>query len=319
MTQSATQPAEGGPRTSLLGAPGSYHDIACDYLSPATGPDERVRCDSFAAIFQQLADGEVDQAVMAVANSEIGALWDAYSTAAQHDSFAVGEVNLRIRHNLLVLPEVESPDEIKTVLSNPKALKQCEDFLAAELPDASQQTGTDTAGCAEQIAEAGDPSHAAIASRQAAEIYGLKILHAGIETNPNNQTRFLLFGNKTRLVPDADKTSVILATPNHPRALYDALGVWATRDIGLSMLESRLVPHQVRNPWGAYLHAQGQHSVLEGLRESDPTDPWDAHFYVDIDAGLQAPDMREAMRELQEQPGVEVRVLGSYVAGQVVE
>lgn len=311
---------EGGEqRVSLLGAPGSYHDIACDYLSPDSNEEDRIRCTDFPEILDTLATGKADRAVMAIANSEIGALWDSYDIISRHDVFATGEVSLRIKHNLLVLPEVESLDDIKVVNSNPKAIKQCEKYLGEMLPEAKRLTGADTASCARDVAELGDPSHAAIASRQAAEVYDLKVLAESIETNPRNQTRFWQFERNTRDVPEADKTSVILATSNRPRALYDALGVWATLDIGLSMLESRLMPHQVHSPWGALLHAQGEHELIEKLREDDPIDDWDAHFYIDIDSGLQNPSMRAALGELALQDGTELRILGSYRKGELVE
>lgn len=307
------------PTVSLLGAPGAYHDIACDYLAPEAGEDERIRCGDFNEIFERLATGEAAKAIMAVANSEIGALRDAYDVIARNDAYATGEIRLRIRHNLLVPPSVESLDEIEVVHSNPKALQQCKGWLGRHLPDAERQSGADTASCAQAIAEQGDRTQAAIASRQAAEIYGLKTIGGSIEDNPDNETRFLLFERQPREIAGADKTSIILATPNHASALYDALGVWATRDIGLSMVESRLVPHQVRDPWGALLHARGQHDQLDRLREDDPTTPWDAYFYIDIEAGTQEPRMREAMAELESQDGVKIRPLGSYRAGELVE
>jgi prephenate dehydratase len=304
---------------SLLGAPGAYHDIACDYLLPETPEEQRLRCGSFPEIFQKLSDGEADHAIIAVANSEIGALWDAYDLIAQHDAFAVGEARLRIRHNLLVLPDVETIEQIATVRSNPKALKQCQEWLTSQLPNAVQQSGTDTATCAQEVAEQKDPRVGAIASRQAAEIYGLKIIEASIETNPRNETRFLMFERAERCVEGADKTSIIMATSNRTNALYEALGPWALNGIGLSMIESRLMPHQVRSPWGAQLYAQGQHEELDRLRSEDPSDPWDAHFYMDLEAGLHDERMQRAMAELHEQEGVVVRVLGSYCVGKLIE
>lgn len=311
-------PVEATPRVSLLGAPGAFHDLACDYFSPQLDEERRVRCAGFLEIVQRLESGEVDQAVIAVANSEIGTLPDAYGVLAAHNTSVVGEVYLRIRHNLLVLPEVETIDEITSVHSNPKAFGQCDTFLSRLLAHAARSEGSDTATCAQQIAEQGDPSQAAIASRQAAERYGLKVMHAGIQTNPDNQTRFWLLERGPREIAKADKTSLIVATANRAGSLHEVLGAWATRAINLSSIHSHLKPQQIHSPWGAYLHAHGADQLVEQLRDRRPEGTWDVHFDIDVAAGLQDPVMQAALGELGQQVGVELRVLGSYRQGELI-
>lgn len=295
MTTSPAETLTDAPTVALLGAPASYHDVACDTLSPESGEARRLRYGDFPSIVRALADGEADRAVIAVANSRIGMLGDAFDAMGNHQPYITGEVLMRIRHNLLVSPEVTDLSQIRTVRSNAKAMGQCARRLQ-ELQDAGIEIdpgGTDTATCAREVAEGGDPGIAAIAGRRAAELYGLHDLESDIQDRHDNQTRFWRLEREPREVPDSDTTSLLMTLPNHSGSLYDALGVWAARGVDLRAIESQPL--------------------------DDPDDPWRVNFYIAARAGAHEEPMRESLEELRERHGADVEVLGSYKAGELIE
>jgi chorismate mutase/prephenate dehydratase len=170
---------------------------------------------------------------------------------------------------------------IKVIYSHPQALAQCEEFLRklkAEIVPTY-----DTAGSAKRIKEASLKGSAAVASKRAAQIYGLEILAEGIETNPNNYTRFFVISKKKAEPSPKSKTSLVFSTKNLPGALYACLGAFANRDINLTKLESR--PSRDK--------------------------PWEYVFYVDFEGHIDDPVSQEAMTELKQTTNF-IKILGSY-------
>ena len=175
----------------------------------------------------------------------------------------------------------ESLDGIKVIYSHPQALAQCEDFLR-KLETEIMPT-YDTAGSAKRIKEAGLKGCAAVASKRAAQIYGLEILAEKIETNTNNYTRFFVISkNKAEATPKS-KTSLVFSTKNTPGALYACLGAFANRSVNLTKLESR------------------------PSREK----PWEYIFYVDFEGHIDDRICQEALTELKQETNF-VKILGSY-------
>jgi prephenate dehydratase len=141
----------------------------------------------------------------------------------------------------------------------------------------------DTAGSAKRIKESGLRGSAAVASKRAAQIYGLEILAEGIETNPNNYTRFFVISREKAEPSPKSKTSLVFSTKNIPGALYSCLGAFATRNINLTKLESR--PSRDK--------------------------PWEYIFYVDFEGHIDDPLCQEALAELKRNTNF-VKILGSY-------
>lgn len=192
-------------------------------------------------------------------------------------------------------------DGLSKVLSHPQAIGQCRDFLRGQLGQAVIQPTYDTAGAAKDVAQAADPSQAAIASKAAAAEYGLDILAADIESNHANYTRFLALArpdadpedglNPDTLEQGAFRTSLVYAQKeNVPGGLFKSLAVFALRDIDLLKIESRPL---VGNP-GQYV------------------------FYLDLLGHRDEERVRHALRHLKE-VAAKVRVLGSFRAGQTLE
>ena len=235
---------------------------------------------TLADVFDAVERGQADRGMVPVENSQAGSINETYDLLVRRNLHIVGERHQRIEHCLLALPG-DSLEMIRTVASHPQALAQCDAFLSR---GGWETVATyDTAGSAQLVATERRSGVAAIASRHAAEIYGLVILASGIETNPVNYTRFLALSLTPAPPTDRAKTSVVFTTANVPGALHRALGAFALRTINLTKLESR--PRRDR--------------------------PWEYLFYVDFEVHQDAPEGRAALAELA---GVTafLRVLGSY-------
>jgi prephenate dehydratase len=233
-----------------------------------------------ADVFEAVHENAVDFGVVPVENSQAGIINDTYDLLLSYPLNISGEIQLRISHCLMALPG-ETLDGIKIIYSHPQALAQCEEFLRklkAEIVPTY-----DTAGSAKRIKEASLTGSAAVASKRAAQIYGLEILADGIETNPNNYTRFFIISRKKAEPSSKSKTSLVFGTKNLPGALYNCLGVFATRNLNLTKLESR--PSRDK--------------------------PWEYIFYVDFEGHVDDLVCQEAMAELEKLTNF-IKVLGSY-------
>lgn len=240
-------------RIGFQGEPGAFSEEAVGDLYGASV--EAVPLRDFGDVGAAVTDGAVDAAVLPVENSIVGSVAPVYDLLATLPLRVVGETVRRIRHCLLGVPGAVE-DGVRRVLSHPVALAQCNAFLRGR-PDIEAIAVYDTAGAARRVAESDDPSAAAIASRFAAERYGLRILVADIQDRGDNQTRFFAVVRKDApgaLVASPDrprsgageqKTAVLLETANRPGALVAVLQAFADHGINLTKLESRPGPE----PW----------------------------------------------------------------------
>jgi 3-deoxy-7-phosphoheptulonate synthase len=139
-----------------------------------------------------------------------------------------GEEKIRIKHNLIGIPGASIGD-IRQVYSHPQGLAQCSDFIDT-LPGVQRIPFYDTAGSVAHIAKQQDKQLAAIASEEAATVYGMKILKPGVETNPRNYTRFFILCHRNHAVShDIDKGSIVFSIPDRPAALFDCLKILAEK------------------------------------------------------------------------------------------
>ena len=150
----------------------------------------------------------------------------------------VGEIMLEVRHALLV--GAPSPPNIARVCSHPQALAQCARWLDAHLPDAARIATASTALAAARCHD--DPHAAAIASIEAAAVHHLVVLHEDIQDADDNVTRFLIIGPDATPPDQARKTSLLLALPDKPGALYEVLRPLSEASINLTKIQSRPSP-----------------------------------------------------------------------------
>ena len=264
-------------RIGYQGETGAYSELAVGALFDGVEP---VPHRTVRAVFDALAGGSIDRAVVPLENSLAGSINETYDLLAKGEAHIVGEVVVAVDHALLALPGATLRD-IRVVSSHPQALAQCDEYLA-EL-DVDLVPVHDTAGAARRIAEAGFVGEAAVASERAAEVYGLDVLARHIQTNPENQTRFAAIARDPEPLGPPDKTSVILVAGHKPGALYHCLKPFAERGVNLSKLESRPVGHT----------------------------PWKYRFFLDVDASVEEPALAAALDELHAEAAM-VQVLGSY-------
>jgi prephenate dehydratase len=242
-------------------------------------------CATFEDVFAAVKDGQARLAMLPIENSLHGRITDIHHLLPESGLYIVGEHFLRIHHQLLGLKGAKL-DGIRSVMSQIPALGQCRNIIRSL--GLKMVVGADTAGSARHIAEAGDPSAAALASRLAAEIYGLDILKANVEDAPHNTTRFLIMA---READDAEAdsgdvvTTFVFRVRNVPAALYKAMGGFATNGVNMTKLES----YQLEGSFNA------------------------TQFYADIEGHPEERNVRLALEELQFFSS-SLRVLGVYPA-----
>jgi len=198
-------------------------------------------CASFEDVFAAVRNGRAGRAMIPIENSVAGRVADIHHLLPDSGLHIVGEHFQRVNHKLLA-PKGAAIDRLKRVLSHEQALSQCRNFLREHHLD--PEVYADTAGAAQFVAEQGDISQAAIASRLAGEIYGLEILADDIEDAVHNTTRFVIM-RKEPIDPPSDDgpviTSFVFQVRNVPAALYKAMGGFATNGVNMTKLESYMV------------------------------------------------------------------------------
>jgi prephenate dehydratase len=180
--------------------------------------------------------GLADFAVIAIENARAGSILYNYTLIRESGLKILGEINLRIRQNLMALPG-QTIKDIKEIRSHPIAISQCMAFLN-DHPGITLIESDDTAASAKDISVNNLLGVAAIASASAAMFYGLEILADGIETYKKNYTRFLIIGHKSKGSRDGNKTSVCFSVGHQPGSLANVLVKLAELDINLTKIQS---------------------------------------------------------------------------------
>ena len=315
-------------KVAYQGEPGAYSEQAVNEL---LGIGERfvaVGYDSFDAAFAATNSGQADFALVPIENTLGGTIHANCDLQLRHNLFIIAEHNLRVRHCLMALPGTKITDVHKAI-SHPQALAQCDTYLRQKNIHAEAQY--DTAGSAKMIAEQQLQGVAAVASKLAAQHYGLEILEEGIEDDSNNFTRFLLLRTRPVHLPPGiqAKTSLVFSMKaNVAGALFKALSVFALRDIDLSKIESRPCKPDVFDTLSAAAVAavkdqQGNDSgngsnvvwmsPQRGVRKHQTSggSRFKYLFYADLLTSVDDPNTANALRHLQEITTF-FRVLGSY-------
>lgn len=263
------------------GVQGAYSEQACRsaYRSYKT-----IACDTFQEAMWMVERGDADLAMIPLENSTAGRVEEIYRLIPQMALHVIAEHFEPIVHCLIALPNVNL-DDLKTVASHPQALAQCHNnilFLGLQA-----EAKLDTAGAAKELAESNERQKAAIASRLAADIYGLEILKENFEDIHGNTTRFFILSREKTVplyVPSKKYiTSLVFQVQNIPASLYKVLGGFASNGINLLKIES-------------YMGTQ----MLIG-----------SQFHVDIDGHIDSDILRIALKEVSFF-AEDVRILGIY-------
>jgi len=232
---------------AIQGILGSYSHLASEQYHGAKGVEATyVRERTFADAIARVKAGEADVAGLPIENTMSGGISEVYDLLLDSGLNFVGEVKFRVRHCLLGLDGASVAD-IRKIYCHPQAMAQCSGFLAG-LEDVEVVHFSDTALSGKRIRELNDPSIAAIASEEAARLYGLDVLRTGIANRDENYTRFVVVSPTEAEILEGvpTKTSIVMAVGNHPGALMDALSIFRDGNVNLVKLESRPIPHNPR-------------------------------------------------------------------------
>lgn len=226
------------------GGRGAYAEIAIQRFWD--GEATALSTANFRDAIDAVLSGSAEFGMLPIENSLAGSVYENYDNLTRcEDIEIVGEVTIRIEHSLLA-PAGARLETIESVYSHPQALAQCEEFLS-QYPGWRHIETASTSGAAQMVASEGDPSRAAIASEEAAGIYRLETLKAGIETNPRNYTRFVIVARCGEVSCESpNHASVVFSTANQPGSLHDALGIFMKHGLNLTKLESRPIQGE---PW----------------------------------------------------------------------
>ena len=227
-------------RIAIQGIEGSFHDIAAHQFFE----DEEIQlicCSTFEEVFRTLRQDPTVIGMAAIENTIAGSLLHNYELLRDSGATIVGEHKLRIKHSFLCLPD-DDWENITEVHSHPVALMQCRDFLDRH-EKLKVVEASDTAGAARTIAQGQMHGHAAIGASHLAEMYGLKVLEEGIETNKHNFTRFLVFSsparaNLLRNILQTDKASIVFALPHEEGSLSQVLSILSFYKLNLTKIQS---------------------------------------------------------------------------------
>src|SRR5436190_16375707 len=235
---------------------------------------------SIRTVFESVEVGRASWGLVPMDNSQAGSINETYDLFLRHGLHLVGETVVRVDHCLVALPG-SAVDELREVMSHPQAIAQCEEFLSAL--DVTVRAEYNTAGAAKHIGENRLEQTAAIASRRAAELYGLEVLAEQIQTYPDNSTRFGALSRDPQPLGAPDKSSLVFGVGHVSGSLYRCLGAFAERHLNLTKLESRPRPGR----------------------------PWEYVFYADVEAPAGRAEMVDALAELS-QHATFTRLLGTY-------
>jgi len=220
------------------GQPGANSDMACRAVHPDMEP---LPCPSFEDVFAAVRANEARLAMIPIENSAAGRVADIHHLLPDSELHIIAEHFQPVHHHLLGVKGAKI-DNLQFVSSHHQALSQCRETIRSM--GLEPQVHADTAGAAKDLAANPDPTHAAIASDLAANIYDLEILHRNMEDHKHNTTRFIIMAREPQ-DPDPKSspimTSFVFQVRNVPASLYKAMGGFATNGVNMTKLESYMV------------------------------------------------------------------------------
>ena len=265
--------------TACQGIEGAYSSRACEKLF---AKPSIMYFTGFEAVFKAVEKELCEFGIVPLENSSAGSVNEIYNLMDKYKFSIVRSTKIHIVHSLLTKENIKKED-IRTIYSHPQAISQCSEFISS-LKNVAVVPCENTAIAAQRAAKEGGTT-AAIASPECENQYGLVTVQRAVQNFSNNYTRFICFSKTVRIYPGADRTSLLIKTPNRPGALYDVMAKFNALGINIIKLESRPMPD---------------------------TD-FEFMFYFDIDASVYSDKILKITGELENSLGSEnVKYLGSY-------
>lgn len=221
-------------KVACQGVTGAYSGIATDRLFEIA---DITYFKNFEGVFQAVEKGFCKYGVLPIENSSAGSVNQVYDLMKKHKFYIVRSIRLPIVHNLIANKD-SSLSDIKEIFTHEQAIGQCKDYL--EKLGVKVTACANTALAAKTVAESGRTDIGAIASRECADLYGLKLIETNVQDSNNNYTRFILIAKEMEFYGDAKKISIMTTLPqNTPGSLNKLLSKFAFAGINLTKLESR--------------------------------------------------------------------------------
>lgn len=268
-----------GVKVVYQGVPGAYSYAA---MKNYFGADvDNFNVSTWRDCMEAVKEGRADYAVLPIENSTAGIVADVYDLLQEYNNYIVAETYVKVEHVLLGLPGTDL-NKVTTVYSHPQGLMQCDLFLDKH-KNWKRISQANTAVAAKVLVDENDKTHVAIASKEAAELYGLEVLQTGIADFDNNTTRFVIVTNTRRFVKDAKKTSIVFETANEAGTLYNILSHIIYNELNMNKIESR---------------------PIEGRQ-------WEFRFFVDFEGNIDDANVMNALRGIEEEAKA-IKLLGNY-------
>jgi chorismate mutase/prephenate dehydratase len=274
---SACRALEETIRVAYLGPEGTFSEQAL--LAQFGSTIESVPCPTIDEVFRAVETGATRYAVVPVENSAEGAVGRTLDLLLSTPKKICAEVVLRVHQNAMT--RGGSLEGVRRVYSHAQSFAQCDRWLAQHLPGVERVPVSSNAEAARRAA--GEDGVCAIGPEIAAARYGLRVVAANIEDEPNNRTRFIVLGEEEPAASGRDGTSLVMSAPNRPGAVHALLTPFAKHGVSMSRLESR--PMRVGK--------------------------WEYYFYVDLDGHRSEAPVAAALNELAALAPF-LKVLGSY-------
>ncbi len=236
-------------RSIMLSGTAAYQGLNGSYGSEAAAAvfgDSIYNVLTFEDVFREVVSGRADYGVLPVENYSTGSIMEGFDLLKKYEVYIAGETYVEVRHCLAGTQDAEI-DGIEQVYSHEQGFFQSKEYLSDK--EWIQTKVVNTAVAANMVAEAGDPTKAAICSARAAEIYGLKVLKTNINFAANNRTRFIIISTNPITDEQNNKISIMFSTPHVSGALFEALGFFKESGLNLAKIESRPIPDKL----GEYL------------------------------------------------------------------
>jgi chorismate mutase/prephenate dehydratase len=221
-----------------LGPMGTFtHQAAIEFF-PVSGTQFK-SFDTIADIFMNIEKDNIEFGVVPIENSLQGTVRETLDLLIEKELVIYGEHELRINQNLITLQK-SNLSIVKSIFSHPQAFAQTRNWIKDNMPTVDLIDVNSTADAVRKVKELNNESYAAIGTEFAAKIYNLRVLHAKIEDNPSNFTRFLIISKKEELsIQKKKKTSLLFVTKHVPGALLRVLKLFSNANINLLKIESR--------------------------------------------------------------------------------
>lgn len=258
---------QGGMRVGYSGLPGAYAYITARRLYPSA---QLIAYPDFESAYNACVEGEVESVALPMENSYAGDVGNVLDLAYTGELFINIMAEYSIEHYLLGVKGAHTSD-IRKIISHPQALAQCGDFI--RIHKLATEPTWNTAAAAKAVADMGDPSVAAIASKENAGLYGLDILEKGINSSPVNATRFAIFSRVQNKLPENERNHffLIFTVRNECGALANVLNLIGSQGFNMSNLRSRPVKGAM---WG--------HS-----------------FFAELDGDLESPEGKDLVTQMK--------------------